>query len=311
MSAFQVLTFADKPLTDQHYLKQSCEEHQVPLEVLISSPWIQNVIKLKLLYDYVQKAEEDLTLLVVDAYDVVLYGNSQEILSAFDSYDADIVFSGEANFMYKEPGKWLSFLRKYPRQKTIFQYLNSGSYMGRVKDIRRMLEEMQVLFNIDLTDESKLLPIRSDQYLLSRFYVERSSSTADLKMAIDADHRLLGVTGGRFCVLKTPDLGRWQAFVFFILERNLLKLFRLHQHQKVPRDYQPKEGRFFNTKTQSAPPVMHFPGTWDRFDKVYEDLRAQVKPGRTGTWMLAALVSLLSFPLSILAAPLFWILTRR
>lgn len=311
MSSLLVLTFADKPLADNNYLKKSCEEFGISLKVLISSPWIQNVIKLKMLYEFVQVVDPELVLLIVDAYDVVIYKDERTILEKFEAIEADVVFSGESNFMYKEPSKWLTFLRKYPRQKGIYQFLNSGSYIGRAKHISEMMERMQALFVLDLMNESTLLPLRSDQYLLSRFYVENSYISDPLKLIIDADHTLLGVTGGRFCVLKFPDITRWQSFAYFILERNLLKLLHLHKHQKIPKDYTPEKGRFLNQKTKTTPPIMHFPGTWDRFDKVYEDLLENKKPSRKGSWIFAALVSVISYPLSIIAAPVFWLITRK
>lgn len=311
MSSLLVLTFADKPLTDTNHLKKSCIEFGIALKELISSPWIQNVIKLKLLYQFVQDAEPELFLLVVDAFDVVIYENEKTILEKFESLQTDIAFSGESNFMYKEPAKWLSFLRKYPNQRSIYKFLNSGSYMGKVKHIKEMLERMQALFTLDLTNEKKLIPIKSDQYLLSRFFVENDQNTEKLKIKIDANHNLLGVTGGRFCVMNFPDISRWQSFTFFILERNLLKLFKLHKHQKVPKDYVPMDGKFLNKKTITFPPVMHFPGTWDRFDKVYEDLLQQKEPSKKGSWIFAAMISLFAYPLSVLAAPIFWVLTRK
>ncbi len=310
MSKLLVLTFADKPLSDKNYLRKSCQEFNISLKVLISSPWIQNVIKLKLLYEFIESQDPELILLVVDAYDVVLYADENVILSKFEVEKAELLFSGESNFMYKEPAKWFSFLRKYPKQNTIYQYLNSGSYMGKVKHIQSMLKEMQNWFEIDLKDEKKLLPIKSDQYLLSRFYVENFHRRGVLKIHIDQDHSLLGCTGGRFCVVKFPDLSKWQSFTFFILERNLLKLFKLHKHQKIPKDYLSKGDSFFNQKTKTNPPIMHFPGTWDRFDKVYEDLLASKKASKRGSWALAALISLFSYLCSLILAPIFWLITR-
>jgi len=309
MENLLVLTFADKPLSDQNYLKKSCKEFNVSLEVLICSPWVQNVVKLKMLYEFVGKSDPELVILVVDAYDVVVYENEEKILAKFKKHEADLLFSGESNFMYKEPAKWFSFLKKYPKQPTIYQYLNSGTYIGKVKHVKAMLEDMQARFDIDLLDEERLLPLKSDQYLLSRYYVEQSLTPGKLTLKIDATHDLLGVTGGRFCVLNFPEFSKWQPFGFFIIERNTLKLFSLHKHQKVPKDYSPHKGRFFNRKTQTYPAIMHFPGTWDRFDRVYEDLLKSKKPSKGGNWVLAALISAIAFFLSLPASILFSIST--
>ena len=307
-----IVTFADKPLSEENFLRKSCEEWGVPLKVLISSPWIQNVIKLKMLYEFIQDQDPELVLLIVDAYDVVIYGDQQQILSEFRKQRADILFSAESNFMYKEPAKWFEFLRKYPRQSTIYKYLNSGSYMGRVKHIIHLLETLQVWFSINLLNEELLMPIKSDQYLLSRFYAENYYLKTGLELSLDAKQELLGCTGGRFCVLKFPDLTKWQSFSFFIIERNLLKFFSLHKHQKRPKDFVYQKGQFYNKKMQTYPTVMHFPGTWDRFDKVLAELSDEhQRISKSKSWILAATVSLFSFVSSLVAAPIFWLLTRR
>ncbi|MEM8938450.1 MAG: glycosyltransferase domain-containing protein [Bacteroidota bacterium] len=311
MSNLLVLTFADKPLNERNHLKRSCEKFGIQLKVLISSPWIQNVIKLKMLYKFVQDQDPELTLLIVDAYDVVLYEREKEILKKFEKENADILFSGESNFMYKEPAKWLTFLKKYPKQSTIYQYLNSGSYIGKVKQIKQMLNKMQRWFQIDLQDEEELFPIKSDQYLLSRFYVENYGRAGELKLAVDSDQCLLGCTGGRFCVLKFPDLTKWQSFSFFILERNILKLFTLHKYQKIPKDFIYQNDHFHNVKMKTCPSVMHFPGTWDRFDKVYNELIQAKKSPRKEGWIFAAIVSVFSFVLSVILGSIFWLLIRR
>ncbi|MEM0939855.1 MAG: glycosyltransferase domain-containing protein [Bacteroidota bacterium] len=311
MSDLLVLTFADKPLDERNHLRRSCEKFGIQLKVLVSSPWIENVIKLKMLHEFVEGQDQELTLLIVDAYDVVLYKGEREILKKFEKENVDTLFSGESNFMYKEPAKWLAFLKKYPEQSTIYQYLNSGSYIGKVKHIKKMLNEIQRWFQIDLQDEEKLLPIKSDQYLLSRFYVENYGQSGELKLSVDSNQHLLGCTGGRFCVLKFPDLTKWQSFSFFILERNILKLFTLHKHQKIPKDFIYQNDQFYNVKMKTYPSVMHFPGTWDRFDKVYEELIQAKKPLKKEGWIFAAIISVFSFVLSIIVGPIFWLSTRR
>ena len=56
---------------------------------------------------------------------------------------------------------------------------------------------------------------------------------------------------------------------------------------------------------------MHFPGTWDRFDKVYEGLLVGKTSRKGASWILAAVVSVVAFLASIVATPLFWLVTRK
>jgi len=313
MDELIVVTFADKVLAESNYLRKTCEAKGINLITLISSPWIQNVIKLKLLADFVEQQNPETTLLMVDAYDVLIYGDSSEIIAKFKTAGTDILFSGESNFMYKEPAKWLAFLKKYPPQGTIYQYLNSGSYIGKAKHISEMLKSIQSWFGIDFNDTEKLLSLKSDQYLLHRFYVENyHKSDSTLTLDIDHSQSLLGCTGGRFCVLRFPDLGKWQSFSFFILERNILKLFSLHKYQKRSKDFLFNGAQFLNKKTEQLSTVMHFPGTWDRFDQVLVDLSQPPSMEKISIgWLGAASISLMSFLLSMIAAPLFWLVTRK
>ncbi|MDE0470432.1 MAG: hypothetical protein OXH57_00695 [Ekhidna sp.] len=313
MNDLLVLTFADKPLSDENHLKKSCDQFNLQLRVLIFSPWTQNVIRLKLLYEFMAEQDPELVMLVTDAYDVVLYDNSETILDIFLSLKSDIVFSGESNFSFRDPHKWVSYLRRYPRGRaTIYHYLNAGTFMGRAKHLLQLLGELQEVCEIDLFDERALLPIKSDQYLLSRFFVDNSRQSGKLKLSIDEHHALMGCTGGRFCVLKFPDLGKWQAFSFFMIERSLLKLLNLHKHQKVPKDFTFRLGRFYNKKTKTYPPVIHFPGTQNRFNNILEDLsKATPAFSKKGGWIFAAGISCFAFLVSLFIGPIFWLITRK
>ncbi|MBC6409116.1 MAG: hypothetical protein GDA42_01430 [Ekhidna sp.] len=313
MSKLLVLTFADKPLDESNHLRKSCEKYGIKWKSLIHSPWTENVSKLKLLFEFIAEQDSELVVLVADAYDVILYDNHKAILDIFLSLKSDIVFSGESNFFFKDSRKWIAYLRRCTRGRgTIYQYLNSGSYMGKVRHIKLLLEEMQDWFKIDLSDEEALLPIKSDQYLLSRFFVDNSKQPDKLKLSIDKRHTLMGCTGGRFCVLKFPDLGKWQAFSFFIIERSLLKLLSLHKHQKKSKDFIFRSGRFYNKKTKTYPPIIHFPGTQNRFSKVLEEL-SKAKPvfSKKGTWIFAAGISCFAFIVSLSVGPIFWLITRK
>ncbi len=298
MSKLLVLTFADKVLTEENYLKKSCKQNGLTLEVLLKSPWTQNAIKLQMLFEFVKKADDQLLLLVVDALDVMVFENEQEIIDKFNKQEADILFSGESNFMFKEPAKWFSFLMKYPTQPSIYQFLNSGSYMGTVRHIRTMLESIQTWYHIDLYNDHQLIQLKSDQYLLHKFYNDQFYHPQK-KMTLKIDHqqKILGCTGGRYTVVKLPDLSKWQAFLFFILERNLLKLFNLHAFQDLSKDFIKSEGRFYNTKTKEFSSVMHFPGTWDRFEKVVDKFKEKKSPFKLKR-ILALMVSLISYPIS-------------
>ncbi len=269
MKKLSVLTFADKHLGDENLLKKSCADLGQHLEVLLYSPWTQNAIKLKLLNDFLSKTNPDGLLLVVDALDVILLDDAATIVEKFDSFDVDILISAESNYMFKHPTLWVEYFIKYPKQPTVYNFLNSGSYMGRAKHLKVMLETMQRDYRIDLGDEKAVLSLRSDQYLLHRFFVDNyHKEGAKLKVALDSQQLLLGCTGGRFCIRKFPDHSKTQAFLYFKIERNLVKPLMLHKFHSRSKDYEFRSGRFYNLQTNTTPSVMHLPGTWKNFGEM-------------------------------------------
>lgn len=240
------------------------------LEVILYRPWTQNSIKLKLLYEFLNKADPEQLLLVVDALDVALFDSKTTIIDKFNYFNVDILISAEANFMFKNPILGLKYLVAYPPQPTVYNFVNSGSYIGTPKHLKVMLESIQSDYGIDLADEEAVLSLRSDQYLLHRFFVDNYHKQGEkLKVALDSQQLLLGCTGGRTCIRKFRNHSKTQAFLHFQIERNLVKLFQLHRYQSQFKDYEIRSGRFYNLKTQTTPSVMHLPGTYGNFEVMY------------------------------------------
>lgn len=268
-----VVTFSDKPLDENNLLKKSCDDLGLNLEVLLHTPWTQNSIKLQLLYKFLNGGKQEQLLLVVDALDVILFDDAATISKSFDSFEVDILISAEANYMFKNPKLWLKYLRNYPKQPTVYNFLNSGSYIGSATSILTMLKTIQLDYGISLESANQLEAIKSDQYLLHRFFVDNHYKEKNkLKVALDSKQELLGCTGGRFCIKKFPDHSSTQAFLNFQIERNFVKLLKLHKYQSLSKDYGIQSGRFYNSKTGSTPSAMHLPGTWGNFGKMFADL---------------------------------------
>ena len=71
------------------------------------------------------KNRDDLILLFTDSYDVVLLAGASEILEAFKSFDANVVFGAEA-FCWPDD----SLKDTYPEIESGKKYLNSGGFIG-------------------------------------------------------------------------------------------------------------------------------------------------------------------------------------
>jgi len=297
LSKLIVVTFSDKPLPEDNYLKKTCKEQDLDLKVIIHAPWEFNAIKIKLLYEWLQDVSSDVVILATDAFDVAIYDNEETILEKYHQIEGDIIFSAESNFYFRNKKLIKHYWKAYPRQRTIYDYLNSGTYIGRAGDLTKMVEKMIENGDISLNSES-LRVTRSDQYAFSKHYVDAYHFTKTPQIRLDHDQKLMGCSGGRFAVIPFPDLSKMQAFLFFLIERNILKVLKLHRHQNLSKDFEIKNERFFNKKTKQFPSVVHLPGTWDNFGLVIKKFLSQDHQVTSNP--VALLVSLFSFMLSII-----------
>lgn len=301
MKKLQLVTFSDRELGDENHLVHSCKQLGLDLNVIVHKPWTTNSFKIKLLYEYIEQLTEEKLLLVVDAFDVVVYDDEQELIKKFETINADVVFSSEANFYFRNKGLKYYYWKFYPRGETPYHYLNSGAYMGTSSSLKEMLEEMIVDYNIQLDDPQNLEMHRSDQYLFHKYYVDNYYKwDQKLKVKLDTNQLLFGCTGGRMNAMKFKETSWIQAFLFFRAERTLLKAVGLHRFQRIAIDYQVQGGRFYNILTETSPGLLHIPGTWERFNEVLGDLLAERKGGNPVLRSLALFISSWAFLGSVL-----------
>uniref|UniRef100_A0A6C0DS10 PLOD1-3-like GT domain-containing protein n=1 Tax=viral metagenome TaxID=1070528 RepID=A0A6C0DS10_9ZZZZ len=91
-------------------------------------------IKLKAVYDFLQRKElNDYDIvLFTDAYDVVYFGNRQEVIRRYEELDMPIIFGAE-KLCNPDPWREREYSRLNPNLKTLeFPFLNSGMFIGRV-----------------------------------------------------------------------------------------------------------------------------------------------------------------------------------
>ncbi|KHJ41694.1 oxidoreductase, 2OG-Fe(II) oxygenase family protein [Trichuris suis] len=85
------------------------------------------------------KHEQDLVILFIDGYDVIVNGDEKLILERFLQTGAKVLFSAEG---FCWPDKSLAV--SYPVVKRGKRYLNSGAFIGYASYIRKLLSEGQV-----------------------------------------------------------------------------------------------------------------------------------------------------------------------
>ncbi|MEQ8808642.1 MAG: hypothetical protein RIE59_06195, partial [Imperialibacter sp.] len=296
--SLNVVTFANTVDERINTLKNSCAKLGLPLEILgIGKKWSTNAIKLNLLNTFFLSTNlsDDDHLLVVDAFDVDVIGGESDILELFSRLNTDILFSAEANFYFRDRTLKYYYWKFYPRGATYYDYLNSGSFMGKLKHLRQMLSDIQALYGIAFTNEQALTQIRSDQSLFSRFFADCSSQSfrPDFTITVDRKQQLFACTGGRATAFSWPLLSKRHSFLFFQYERKLLKTFGLASQQTIFRDLAWKKGQLHNTATGTRPLVVHIPASREHFRRRLQQLKGKYTFNTTS--LLKPLATLVSF----------------
>lgn len=108
-------------------------------------------------------------VLFTDAFDVFFVRGVHEIVGRFLGFKSEIVFSAEKNL-------WPDPSLRFPPTHTSFRYLNSGTFIGRVGEVKRMLEK-------ELSDSC------DDQlYLQKEYLTGKYSATLDTEGYIFQTH---------------------------------------------------------------------------------------------------------------------------
>ena len=125
--------------------------------------------KLNELKAYIEPLPDHDVVLFTDAFDVFFARELDVILGRYLGYKKDIVFSAEQNL-------WPDASLRFPPTHTTHRYLNSGTFIGRVGEIKRMLRR-------DIADHA------DDQlYLQKEFLTGRFDAVLDVESYIFQTH---------------------------------------------------------------------------------------------------------------------------
>lgn len=106
----------------------------------MDKPYPNHFVKLKEAYDYVEFIPDTDVVLFLDAFDVIMLGNGDEILKRFLEFNMPCVFGSERHYHPKD--SVLDLIGQYPSAPTSLQYLNSGTYIGYAGFIRSMIKDV-------------------------------------------------------------------------------------------------------------------------------------------------------------------------
>lgn len=175
----QVVTVASDPTDGYKRFVESCNVYNFPYVVLgMDQPWEWDMTvapgggkKVNLFKKYLSNFNNDDESLIIfsDSYDVVLNSNPDEILDKYQKMNSDIIFSAEPLIW---PNRSLSSRFKKPLNQSPYIYLNSGGFIGKISDLKRI-----TLSELSDSDD--------DQLYYQLVYLNSIENPSDIKIILD------------------------------------------------------------------------------------------------------------------------------
>lgn len=101
-------------------------------------------MKINLMKEYIKDLPDNDIILFTDAYDVFYADDLDTIVERYEHMDSAIVFSAETICW---PDRSLS--SRFPKTTTRYRYINSGTYIGSVKELRKLFNDHTIKDNED------------------------------------------------------------------------------------------------------------------------------------------------------------------
>ena len=214
----RLITVATEGAAYFAYLKKSCERFGAQLDVLgWDQKWQGFAWKLMLMMDHIQKLDDNEVVCFIDAYDVILLRPLAELESAFEKITAEtgarIVVGCD-----KPPTHMMSWASAWLFKKCQDKRVNSGTYMGRVRDVRDMLTYIFPSSARNAAQDDQMLLIEYCLHEPQRIFID-----CDNRMFLTILNTLKAVTG--VDVVDEPGLSGGKAVSYngmrpFILHAN-------------------------------------------------------------------------------------------
>ena len=156
-----VCTVASKLHPNLKKLIVSCERSGIELEILgMNRPYRCNTDKLRIMKKYCHQLPDHDLVLFIDAFDVLILADEKEIVSRFLALEVPMLMSVELNCWPLD-----TTAKFHPATRSPFKYINTGGYIGWVKNVRRWLDAF----------DQKLLLCTSDQLAAHKLFAKESS----------------------------------------------------------------------------------------------------------------------------------------
>lgn len=137
----KVITVATQSEGYFKFLQESFKRHGEELIVLgWNEPWKGWLWRMQLIQDYLQSLPDDEVVCFIDAYDVILLRPLKDMENLFRRSGSGLIFSCEV-----QPNLIIKLLNKIVFGGCKEQFVNAGTYIGYVSNIKHMLIQMQLV----------------------------------------------------------------------------------------------------------------------------------------------------------------------
>lgn len=137
-SQFHVCTVASYRTENLNKLVFSCKKHHIDLEIVgLDQPYYGNGTKLLRMTEYLNTLNDEDIVMFIDAFDVIVIADKEVILKKFLKMNVHFLMSAEKNcypFAYRADD--------YPLTESSFKFINSGSYIGYVSNLKIWLADL-------------------------------------------------------------------------------------------------------------------------------------------------------------------------
>lgn len=209
----------------------------------------------KLLADLEKVDSENLVLFTKD--DVQVQFEEQEIESIFDSFDTDIVFAASADFPFNVEGINLYYWKYYPRERGSYHFVYSEMLMGRSGKLQMFLKALLNEYGEEIVSDT-LSGTSSEVDAFHRYYIDVNFGfiKSDLRLSLDREQKLFGVSEGRRSVAKWPLFTLRHGLIFYKYEREKIRNPAIGS---TLWDFTYKDRKIVNTRISSTPAIVSRP----------------------------------------------------
>jgi len=165
------------------YMFDTAKNYNVDIELIGIGQKYQNLKhKLYILKDYLDTQNPKTLIICLDAYDTLINNTLNYAVSEFKKLNTKILISSEKLFTYQ----WNAFKDKFDIIDSPYKYVNSGTYIGCVEDLKQMLDE---ILELSITYETNI-----DQGLVG-IWVYNNLNKPEI-VQLDVNCNLIWVTSG-------------------------------------------------------------------------------------------------------------------